>query len=59
MDNDYIAKSGMLTFAPGETTKTIACIVDARFLHYYVTDDVEIVENVAKKPETSGQVEPP
>jgi hypothetical protein len=26
-DNDYVAKSGTLTFAPGETTKTIAIVV--------------------------------
>jgi hypothetical protein len=26
-DNDYLAKSGTLTFGPGETTKTIAIVV--------------------------------
>jgi hypothetical protein len=26
-DNDYVAKSGTLTFAPGETTKTITIVV--------------------------------
>jgi hypothetical protein len=26
-DNDYVAKSGTLTFAPGETTKTIIIVV--------------------------------
>ena len=26
-DNDYVAQSGTLTFAPGETTKTITIVV--------------------------------
>ena len=26
-DNDYVAKAGTLTFAPGETTKTITIVV--------------------------------
>ena len=27
-DNDYVAKSGTLNFAPGETTKTITIVVN-------------------------------
>ena len=27
-DNDYVAKSGTLTFAPGEMTKTITIVVN-------------------------------